>query len=213
MTNNNEDALTENNHILENNNKSNLNRRGKLLKTDNTNKEKRVSNIRSDCGTSSETSSPKLNIEIVGDLMKNGITPVGLSSKCKHKFRIKSYGGAISEDLVNHIRPPLRTKPGVIAIHIGTNDITDDDCSSFQVNLNKIRELVTELSPSTNTVLSSIILPHGKSNANVNVNRGNEIIKQFCKINKLNLIDNSSIKDQELYGKKKLYSNDARKFS
>ena len=211
MTNNNEDALTENNHILENNNKSNLNRRGKLLKTDNTNKEERVSNIRSDCGISSETSSPKLNIEIVGDLMKNGITPVGLSSKCKHKFRIKSYGGAISEDLVDHIRPPLRTKPGVIAIQIGTNDITNDDCSIFQVN--KILELVTELSPSTNTVLSSIILPHGKSNTNVNVNRGNEIIKQFCKINKLNLIDNSNIKDQELYGKKKLYSNDARKFS
>ena len=37
-TNNKEDALTENNHILENNNKTNLNRRHKLLKYANTGK-------------------------------------------------------------------------------------------------------------------------------------------------------------------------------
>ena len=88
--------------------------------------------------------------------MINGITPDRLSSKCKHRFRITPYGGAISEDLVDHSCPTLRRKPDVIAIHIGTNDITNDDCSSLQTNLGKIRELVTELSPSTKIVLSSI---------------------------------------------------------
>ena len=83
MTNNSEEALIENNHILENNNKSNLHRRDKLLKNDNTDKGKRVSSIRSDCGVSPETSSPKLNNKIVSNLMINGITPVGLSIKCK----------------------------------------------------------------------------------------------------------------------------------
>ena len=71
----------------------------------------------------------------------------GLTSKCKHRFRIKPYGGAISENLVDHIRPTLRGTPDIIAIHIGTNDITNDDCSSLQIKLGKIRELVTELSP------------------------------------------------------------------
>ena len=89
--------------------------------------------------------------------MINGITPVGLSSKCKHKLRTKPYGGAISEDLVDHIRSTLKRKPDVIAIHIGSNDITNDDCSSFQINLSKMRGLVTELTPSTKIVLSSII--------------------------------------------------------
>ena len=143
--------------------------------------------------------------------MINGITPVGLSSKCKHKFRIKPYGGAISEDLVGHIPPTLRIKPGVIAIPTGANDIRNDDCSSLQIKLNKICELVTALSQSTKIVLSSIILRHDKSNINVKVNRGNEIIKQFCKTNKFDLIDNSNINDQKLYGKKKLHLNDARK--
>ena len=48
-TNNNEDALTENNHIqIQNNSKSDLNRRDKLLKNDDKDKEKQVSNIRPD---------------------------------------------------------------------------------------------------------------------------------------------------------------------
>ena len=55
-TNNNEGALTANNHIqIQSNNKSNLNRRDELLKNDNTNKKKQVSNIRYDCGVSTES--------------------------------------------------------------------------------------------------------------------------------------------------------------
>ena len=68
-----------------------------------------------------------------------------------------------------------------------------------------------KVSSSTKIVLSSIILSHDKSNINVTVNRENEIIKQFCKAIKLNLIDNSNIMEQKLYGKKKLHLNDAGK--
>ena len=78
--------------------------------------------------------------------MINGITPVGLSSKLKHKFRIKPYEEEITEDLYDNNRTTLRRKQDVIAIHIGANDITNDDCSSLQINLNKIRELAVELS-------------------------------------------------------------------
>ena len=82
--------------------------------------------------------------------------------------------------------------------------------SSLQTNLGKICKLVTELS-SIKIVLSSIILCHDKNNTKVKVNCGNEILKQFCKTNKLNLIKNSNIKDQKLYGKKKLHLNNAGK--
>ena len=124
-----------------------------------------------------------LNIDIVGDSMINGVTPVELSSKSEHRSQIKTYGGAISEDIVNHIRPTLIRKTDVIAIHIGTISITNDNFSILQINLNKIRKLVTVLSSSTKIVLSSIILCHDKSNINVKVNRGNKIMKQFCKAN------------------------------
>ena len=68
------------------------------------------------------------------------------------------------------------------------NDITNNDCSCLQINLSKMRALVTELSSSTKIVLSSIILRHHKDNTIVKVNRGKEIIKQFCETNKLDLI-------------------------
>ena len=105
----------------------------------------------------------------------------------------------------------LSEESNFIAIHIDTNGITKDDCFSLQINLNKICELVAELSSSRKIALSSIILRHEKSNINVKVNHGHEIIKQFCKTNKLDLIDNSNIKDQRLHGKKKLHLCDAGK--
>ena len=200
MTKNNEEALTENNHILENNNKFNLNRRNKFLKNGKTDKEKGVSNIRLDCALSPETSSPKLSTEIVGDLIINGITHVDLSSKCKYKFQIKPYGGQISEDFVNNIRLTLRRKPVVIAIHLGTNGITNDDCSSLQINITK--SVVSYRTISINEYRRT--LRHDKSNINVKINRRNEIIQQFCKTNKLDLINNSNIKDKKLYCKKNL---------
>ena len=106
----------------------------------------------------------------------------------------------MSEDLVNNIRPSLRRKADVVAIHIGTNDITNDNCSIIQINLNKIRDLVIELSPSTKIVLS---LRHGKSNTNVKINRRNEI-NSSAKKNKLDLKGDSKIKDQNMYRKKKV---------
>ena len=41
--------------------------------------------------------------------------------------------------------------------------------------------------------------------------RNNQIIKQFCKTNKFDLIENSNIKYQKLYGTKTLHLNDAGK--
>ena len=143
-----------------------MNRRYKSLKNDSTDKEKQVSSIKPDCGVSPETSSPKLNIEIVGDSMINGITPVGLNSKCKRRLRVKPYGGVTSEDLVDHICPTLRRKPDVIAIHIGTNDITNDDCSSLQTNLGKIRVSYRTIFISKNRPIFHILC-HDKSNINV----------------------------------------------
>ena len=81
-----------------------------VLKNDSTDKEKQVQNIRPDRGVSTETSSLKLTIEIVGDSVINGITPAGLSSEREHKVRIKPYEGAISVALVDHIHPNLRRK-------------------------------------------------------------------------------------------------------
>ena len=142
--------------------------------------------------------------------MINEITPVELNSKCKRRLEIKPYGGATSEDFVDHICPTLRRKPDVIAIHIGTNDITNADCSSLQTNLGKIRVSYRTIFVNKNRP----IFHHSMSwqeQYQCKANRGNEITKQFCKINKLDLIDNTNIKDQKLYDKKKLNLNDAGK--
>ena len=113
---------------------------------------------------------------------------------------------------VDHIHPTLRGRPDAIATHNGTNDIANDDCSSLQINLIKICELVTELSLSTKILLSSIILRPDKSNINVKVNHGNEIIEQFRKTNKSRFDRQLKHKGRrKLYVEKKLHLNDAGK--
>ena len=87
--------------------------------------------------------------------------------------------------------------------YLKTSSITSVQLSEeSQTLLHKIRELVIELSPSTKIVLS---LRHDKSNINGKINRGKEIIKHFCKTNKLDLKDNLNIKDKKLYLRKSLF--------
>ena len=112
--------------------------------------------------------------------MINGITPVGLSSKCKNRIRIKPYAGTISEDLVDHIRSAPRRKPEVIVMHTGANEITNDYCSSPQINLNT-----------------------GVSYGTISINKSRPVFHH-----------STSFQEQyqcKLYGRKKLYLNDAGK--
>ena len=90
---NNKQALTENNS-----NQYNFNRRQNLLKDDNTDKgeEKQVSNFRTESGVLPKSSTPKLNIKIVGDSTIKGITRVGLRGNCENRFRMKPYRQTIS---------------------------------------------------------------------------------------------------------------------
>ena len=113
-SNNNKQALTENNYAYDNSNQYNFNRRQNLLKGDNTDKgeEKQVSNFSgdSDSGVLPKPSTLRLNIEIVGDSTINGITPVGLRSNCENRFRIKPYRQAIPEKPFQSHTPSTQKK-------------------------------------------------------------------------------------------------------
>ena len=62
---------------------------------------------------------------IAGDSILKGIKEKGFSKK-RHIVKVRLHAGAISEDLEDLIKPGARGKPGVIVLHIGTNDITND---------------------------------------------------------------------------------------
>ena len=197
---NNKQALTENNYALDNNNQYNFNRRQNLLKDDNADKgeERQVSNFRTDSGVLPRPSSPKLNIEIVGDSMINGITPVGLRDNCENRFRIKPYRQAISEKPLQSHTPRTQKKTKRYSNAYWYKWQHKRRFSNFQYNLNKICRLFTELEQSTKIVLYSNIPRHDQRRINVEENSGNKINRQLCKTNILDLIDNSNMNDEKL---------------
>ena len=94
----------------------------------------------------------KRNVCIIGDSIINGINPNGF--KKNMNVKVKPYGGATSEDLIDFIKPTIRKKPDDVIIHIGTNDLTNN--SDTIKNLEQVIQYISHESPDTNTTLSSI---------------------------------------------------------
>ena len=66
----------------------------------------------------------KKKIFILGDSMIENITGTGISRD--HTVKIKPHPGATSIDMCDYIKSKLRHQPGVIILHCGTNDISNE---------------------------------------------------------------------------------------
>ena len=60
----------------------------------------------------------------MGDSIASGINEKGLSKK--HTIKVRSYSGDTTKDLTDDIKPVMRKNPDLVAIHFGTNDITNN---------------------------------------------------------------------------------------
>ena len=63
----------------------------------------------------------KIQLEILGDSMLNGVQEKGLNKNADINIKIRKYPGASSTDILDHIRPSFRKKPDQIITHAGTN--------------------------------------------------------------------------------------------
>ena len=87
------------------------------------------------------TKSPKAperkRIEIFGDSMIGGVKSQYMSAK--NNYKIHSYGGGTSEDMVDLVKIGMRRKPEVVILHSGTNDVTTSnvniDVSRLEIKL------------------------------------------------------------------------------
>ena len=91
----------------------------------------------------------KKNIVIVGDSIINNIDAKELGRN--HNIKVCSYG-VTTRDMVDHIKPSLRSKPDVIIVHAGTNDLTKEEKTI--INLQNIVDDVKSSSPKTEVVIS-----------------------------------------------------------
>ena len=141
-------------------------------------------------------------VEIIGDSMLYGINEKGL---CKgHKVKVRSYPGSTTEDICDYINPAIRRKPDVVIIHSGTNDLSHE----IQT-INKMKSVVKQVRnsiPNTKIVISGVIGRKDKKDLEVKVSDLNSRLKNYCKQQNIDFIDNQNI-DGTCLGAKKLHLN------
>ena len=87
---------------------------------------------------------------------------------------------------------------------MGTNDLNEKDEKVIVDDIIKIRETISEISPTTKTLISTIINRFDNKNLNDKIVSVNDRLEQV--IPKCDLIDNSNI-DRDCIGSKGLHLN------
>lgn len=146
----------------------------------------------------------KMNIEIIGDSILNGLVDKGLS-KDGNSVMVRKYPGSTSRDLKHFAIPSIEKKPSMLIIHAGSNDLTkhvDDTIDNLQFIINKS----VRLSPHTKIAISGLIIRKDKKNIENKITELNGAIKKLCDENLLDYISHDNI-DVSCLGRKQLHPN------
>ena len=139
----------------------------------------------------------KKSIYVIGDSMIKNLQGYKMSKR--NKIEVKSISGANSDDLKDYIKPTLKKKPDAIIIHIGTNDIQNNNIDTL-ANIKEITAHIHKHSQTTKVSISSIIHREDKAYLNQKIDYLNNELFELCKGNGLCFIDNQNITLAELNG-------------
>ena len=137
------------------------------------------------------TKSPKAperkRIEIFGDSMIGGVKSQYMSAK--NNYKIHSYGGGTSEDMVDLVKIGMRRKPEVVILHSGTNDVTTSNVNTIEMIKTTVKYIKQE-QPNTNIAIS-LICPRNDQHKNKNpqIKDINNKIKNLCRQHSIGVIE------------------------
>ena len=132
--------------------------------------------------------------------MLNNIQGRGLSKK--HNVTVCANPGAMTRDILDHIKPTLRKKPDVVIVHCGTNDLTSE--AKTIENMQELIRMAKAESPNTELVMSSIITRKDKPGLQQKVNALNTEENIFSRNNQIKMLDNSNL-DVQCIGRRQLH--------
>jgi len=110
---------------------------------------------------------------------------------------------------VDYLKPVTRKKPDCIIIHAATNDLTSNEQIDTLANFNQMIQNIRKESPETAIAISNVVTRKDKAakDKKVSVTEMNKKIKEFAKMKKIELIDNSNL-DTSCLSRRMLHLND-----
>ena len=89
----------------------------------------------------------------------------------------------------HYVFPLLKNKPEILILHVGTNNIRDDDPKTLVDKICSLKDFISELSPETRVIVSSLIVRTDFQGAIRKIEEVNHILSRSLR----NMIKNRNI--------------------
>ena len=141
---------------------------------------------------SQDDSDRKQVVYIAGDSMIQHVQGWSLSSENRH-VAVKSFSGARVEDMEDYLKPLIRKEPDELILHVGTNNIRDDNPREVAEGIVNLGFQINQNSPNTNISISSLLLRSDRPQLNDNIKETNKILRLLCNSNGWPFLDHPVI--------------------
>lgn len=140
------------------------------------------------------------NTIIIGDSMIKHLDSRRLkrSSKTPRKISTETYRGSTIGDMKHHIKPCLAKKPEEIILHVGTNNLADQNPNDIVTGIVDILNMAKEESPDTEIILSEIIVRTDNPSYEAKIGKVNAKLNKFCTEHNIGLIEHKNIQARHI---------------
>ena len=133
---------------------------------------------------------------LVGDSIIKQIQGWKLGKKVGDRVVVKSFSWATTSDMKHYLKPTLEKNPQQILLHVGTNDLRDQNPN---VIVDNVVELARKIESETNTwIILSALVTRLDNVSSDSVKTVNKKLKKFCNQNNWNLIQHQNITINDL---------------
>ena len=133
---------------------------------------------------------------LVGDSIIKQIQGWKLGKKVGHRVVVKSFSGATTSDMKHYLKPTLEKNPQQILLHVGTNDLRDQNPN---VVVDNVVELARKIESETNArIILSELVARSDNVSSDSVKTVNRKLKKFCNQNNWKLVQHQNITTNDL---------------
>ena len=109
------------------------------------------------------------------------LNPRKMQQGQEQKITIKTFSGAKFEDMDHYVKPTLCTTPDEIILHIGTNNLRNNNPSVVITAMGNLADTIAQQSKDVKVTLSEVITRSDDHSMVEKVNIYNEQLAKLCK--------------------------------
>ena len=135
----------------------------------------------------------KAKVVLVGDSMTKFIQPKKLSRN--HHVSSHSFPGATVEDMHDFIKPLLRRKPEKVILHVGTNNVKNDNPKRIKGKITELVDAIRKEQPTVKIAFSSIVHRTDDRSLNRCIDQVNRSMESFSTQSGVDYISQGNISE------------------